>query len=229
MKSTDRPAGNGLLARVEVETAASPTASVIWLHGLGADGYDFVPLVPSLRLPPGTPTRFVFPHAPELPVTVNVGHVMPAWFDLLSFDFEADVDHAGIAKSVAAVEALIAAEVARGVPANRIVLAGFSQGGVIAVATALQHARALAGVMLLSTYLPAAGTLFAGAQAVNRDCPVFLAHGKQDDLIPFVIAQRSRDTLRAAGHTVEWHEYDMPHAVVDDEIDDIGAWLRRVL
>lgn len=218
-----------LLPALEIETGPSPTASVIWLHGLGADGHDFAPVVPELRLPPGTPTRFIFPHAPEIPVTLNVGQVMPAWFDLYSFDFDAPEDVAGIARSQAAIERLIAREESRGIPSNRIVLAGFSQGGALAVYTALRHAKPLAGAMLLSTWLPLAQTLAAEASPANSGMPLLIAHGRQDDMVPIAYGQASRDALRLAGYAVEWREYDIAHAVSSDEIDDIGAWLRRIL
>lgn len=202
---------------------------MIWLHGLGADGHDFAPVVPELRMPPGTPTRFIFPHAPEIPVTINVGQVMPAWFDLYSFDFDTAEDEAGLKHSRSAVEVLIAREESRGIPSNRIVLAGFSQGGALAIYTATRCARPLAGAMLLSTWLPLAGTLAAEASPANQGAPVFIAHGRQDDMVPMAYARASRDALRAAGYAVEWREYDVPHAVSSDEIDDIGDWLRRIL
>lgn len=218
-----------LLPTLEIETGPEPSASVIWLHGLGADGHDFAPVVPELRMPPGTPTRFIFPHASEIPVTLNVGQVMPAWFDLYSFDFDAPEDEAGLARSRAAIEQLIAREESRGIPSNRIVLAGFSQGGAVAVHTAIRFPKPLAGAMLLSTWLPMARTLAAEASPANRGAPIFIAHGRQDDMVPIAYAEASRDALRLAGHAVEWREYDLPHAVSSDEIDDIGDWLRRIL
>ncbi len=218
-----------LLATLEIETGPAPTASVIWLHGLGADGHDFAPVVPELRMPPGTPTRFIFPHAPEIPVTLNVGQVMPAWFDLYSFDFDAPEDEAGLARSQAAIEQLIAREESRGIPSNRIVLAGFSQGGAVAVHTATRYPKPLAGAMLLSTWLPLARALAAEASSANHGAPIFIAHGRQDDMVPIAYAEASRDALRQAGYAVEWREYDIPHTVSSDEIDDIGDWLRRIL
>ncbi len=202
---------------------------MIWLHGLGADGHDFAPIVAELGMPPGTPTRFIFPHAPELPVTLNLGQTMPAWYDLYSFDFDGPDDEAGLKRSQADVERFIDREIGRGVPANRIVLAGFSQGGALAVYTGARCERPLAGLMLLSTYLPMAGALVAEANPANRDIPIFIAHGRQDDMIPIDYARASRDALRLAGHPVEWREYDMPHATCSDEVDDIGDWLRRIL
>ena len=218
-----------LLSSLEIETGPAPTASVIWLHGLGADGHDFAPVVPELRMPPGTPTRFIFPHAPEIPVTLNVGQVMPAWFDLYSFDFDGPEDEAGLARSQAAIAQLIAREESRGIPSNRIVLAGFSQGGAVAVYTATRHPKPLAGAMLLSTWLPLAQTLAAEASPANSGMPLLIAHGRQDNMVPIAYGQASRDALRLAGYAVEWREYDIAHAVSSDEIDDIGAWLRRIL
>lgn len=218
-----------LLPTLEIETGPAPTASVIWLHGLGADGHDFAPVVPELRMPPGTPTRFIFPHAPEIPVTLNVGHVMPAWFDLLSFDFDGPEDEAGLARSRGAIGQLIAREESRGIPSNRIVLAGFSQGGAVAIYTATRYPKPLAGAMLLSTWLPLARTLASEASPANHGAPIFIAHGRQDDMVPLAYAIASRDALRRAGHAVEWREYDIPHTVSSDEIDDIGDWLRRIL
>ena len=218
-----------LLPTLEIETGPEPTASVIWLHGLGADGHDFAPVVPELRMPPGTPARFIFPHAPEIPVTINVGQVMPTWFNIYSFDFDAPEDLAGLKRSQAALEQLIAREESRGIPSNRIVLAGFSQGGAVAVYTATRFARPLAGAMLLSTWLPQARSLSAESSPANRGAPIFIAHGLQDDMVPIAYALASRDALRLGGYDIEWHEYDIAHAVSADEIDDIGDWLRRIL
>lgn len=219
----------GLLPCVEIETGPEPNAAIIWLHGLGADGHDFVPIVPALALPSGTVARFIFPHAPEMPVTVNVGHVMPAWFDILSFDFDAEVDLAGLQRSRDAVEALIAREARRGIPSSRIVLAGFSQGGVVAGYTAIRHAAKLAGAALLSTYLPLRDGLRDEASPANRDLPIFIAHGRQDDLISIDDARAARDALRLAGFPVEWRDYAMPHSTCPAEVDDLSAWFRRIL
>ena len=226
----------GLLDALEVEvgpaSAGAPTsagavdASIIWLHGLGADGHDFEPIVPELPLPPGLRARFVFPHAPVQSVTINYGHVMPAWYDVYG-DGRQDAD--GIRVSQGRIEALIARERARGVSTRRIVLAGFSQGGAIALQTGLRHPERLAGILALSTYLPLAETLGAEANPANRDVPIFMAHGTEDPVIPLQRAAISRDQLRKLGHQVEWHEYPMPHAVCPEEIADVGAWLGRVL
>jgi phospholipase/carboxylesterase len=217
-----------LLDAIAIETAPNPATSVLWLHGLGADGNDFVPIVGELELPPA-PIRFVFPHAPRQPVTINNGMVMRAWYDVLGSDLARREDERGVRASQALVEALIARERARGTAARRIVLAGFSQGGAIALQTGLRHPERLAGIMALSTYVPVAAALEGEAHAANRDVPIFMAHGLYDPVIPLAAAQRSRELLARLGYAVEWHEYPMPHSVAPQELDDIGAWLRRVL
>jgi phospholipase/carboxylesterase len=218
-----------LLETLELETGRPPTASVIWLHGLGADGHDFEPIVPELDLPDSLPVRFVFPHAPMQPVTINGGAVMRAWYDVYGLQGVRREDAAGVRASQAAVEELLAREKKRGIPASRLVLAGFSQGGAIALQTALRHPERLAGIMALSTYLPVADTLAAEASAANRDVPIFMAHGLDDPLIPIERARTSRKLLESAGYRVEWHEYPMAHSVCAQEIADISSWLRRVL
>ena len=218
-----------MLAALELETGRAPTASVIWLHGLGADGHDFEPIVPELDLPDSLPVRFVFPHAPMQPVTINGGAVMRAWYDVYGLGGARREDAAGVRASQAAVEELLAREKKRGIPASRLVLAGFSQGGAIALQTGLRHPERLAGIMALSTYLPVADTLAAEASATNRDVPIFMAHGLHDPLIPIERAQMSRKLLESAGYRVEWHDYPMEHSVCAEEIADISSWLRRVL
>lgn len=212
------------LEAVEIETAASPDASVIWLHGLGADGHDFEPVVPELRLPPALRLRFVFPHAPVRPVTLNMGMRMRAWYDILQLGGGPE-DEAGVRASQGMVEALIERERSRGVAARRIVLAGFSQGGAIALHTGLRHGQRLAGILALSTYLPLAGSLQAERSEANRDVPIFMAHGEFDDIIPITRAQQSRQALAAEGYALQWHSYPMPHSVCGEEIADIAAWL----
>lgn len=209
---------------VEIETAASPDASVIWLHGLGADGHDFEPVVPELRLAPTLRLRFVFPHAPVRPVTLNMGMRMRAWYDILQLGGGPE-DEAGVRASQGMVEALIERERSRGVAARRIVLAGFSQGGAIALHTGLRHGQRLAGILALSTYLPLAGSLQAERSEANRDLPIFMAHGEFDDVIPITRAQQSRQALVAQGYAPQWHSYPMPHSVCGEEIADIAAWL----
>ena len=206
---------------VEIETGPNPAATVIWLHGLGADGHDFEPIVPELRLP--KPVRFVFPHAPVRPVTINQGMRMRAWYDIFQFGGGAE-DDAGIRASQKLVEDLIAKERGR-----KVVLAGFSQGGAIVLQTALRHPERLAGLMALSTYLPLAATLESERSAANKDLPVFMAHGKFDDIIPIHRAQQSRDFLQKLQYKVEWHEYPMPHSVCAEEIRDISDFLATIL
>ena len=218
-----------MLETLELETGPRPTAAVIWLHGLGADGYDFEPIVPEIGLPATPAVRFVFPHAPMRPVTINNGAVMRAWYDIVNLDGVRREDDTGVRASQTAVEELIAREASRGVPPARMVLAGFSQGGAIALQTGLRHRERLAGIMALSTYLPLASTLAAEGIPANRSVPIFMAHGQDDSLIPIERAAISRDLLRKAGYDVEWHDYPMEHAVCPDEIADIAAWLKRVL
>ena len=218
------------LQSIEIETAPNPTASVIILHGLGADGNDFVPVARELDLRAVGPVRFVFPHAPTRPVTVNNGHVMRAWYDIFSFDSgNHREDDAGLRASQALVEALIAKEKARGIPAARIVLAGFSQGCAMTLMAGLRHGERLAGLVGLSGYLPLAARTEGERHAANRDVPIFLAHGSSDPVIAIARARQSRDALVAIGHAVEWHEYPMPHSVCAEEIDDLGRWLRSRL
>jgi len=221
-----------MLETVEIETAPRPAAAVIWMHGLGADGNDFAPLVPELAHSGFPAVRFVFPHAPMQPVTINNGYVMRAWYDVSFGDLEGKAkraDERGVRASQAAIEALIARENKRGVATRRIVLAGFSQGGAIALQTGLRHDERLAGVMALSTYLPLADSLAAEASAANRDVPIFYAHGTYDPVIPLAMAMISHAQLHEAGYTVEWHQYPMQHSVCVEEVADIGAWLRTVL
>lgn len=214
---------------LETATGDQPTASVIWLHGLGADGYDFLPIVDELDLGGLGDIRFVFPHAPLMPVTLNNGYVMPAWYDVVALHPDAPEDEAGIRASARTVTDLIARENARGIPARRIVLAGFSQGGVIALHTALRHPERLAGALILSSYLALPERLPAEASAANRDLPIFMAHGSLDNIVPETLARRSETLLRELDYPVEWHGYAMAHSVCPEEIADIGNWLRRVL
>lgn len=213
---------------IEIETGPAPDAAVIWLHGLGADGYDFEPVVPELRLPARLRLRFVFPHAPVRPVTINMGMQMRAWYDILQLGGGPE-DEAGLRASQAFVEGLIEREKGRGVHARRIVLAGFSQGGAIALQTGLRHPERLGGILALSTYLPLAGTLATERNVANQDLPVLMAHGTLDPMIPIARARDSRAALEALGYAVQWHEYPMPHSVCGEEIADIAAWLLRLL
>ncbi len=217
-----------MLEALELTTAPQPTATVIWLHGLGADGNDFAPIVPELDLG-GLAVRFVFPHAPTMPVTINGGYVMRAWYDILGTDIDRREDESGVRASQKAVEQLLARETERGIAPGRIVLAGFSQGGAIALQTALRHPQPLAGVMALSTYVPIAATLAAERNAAANGVPIFMAHGRFDGIIPLATAQRSRELLESLGYAVQWHQYPMEHSVCVEEIADIGAFLRSVL
>ena len=213
-----------LLRAVEIETGGKVRASIVWLHGLGADGHDFEPIVPHLGLD-GRGVRFVFPHAPRRAVTINMGLLMPAWFDIRAQDFGANIDDAGIRDSAAQVEALVAREKERGVPAERILLAGFSQGGVIALHVALRHPERLAGAIGLSTFLPEAVTERAELHAANAALPVFMAHGDDDPMIPSAWAEQARDRLKELGHPVLWKEYPMAHQVCAEEIADLAGWI----
>lgn len=219
------------LEKIEFETGPSPTASVIWLHGLGADGNDFAPIVPELDLDYQRtgPIRFVFPHADRIPVTINGGYVMRAWYDILGVDLARREDEPGLRKSEQLVRDLIDAEVARGIPANRIVLAGFSQGCAMALLTGLRYPRRLAAVVGLSGYLPLADRLAGERHEANADVPVFLAHGNQDPVVAMSRAVAARDALRALGYSVVWKEYPMPHSVCAEEIADIAALFQQVL
>ncbi|KQP49979.1 alpha/beta hydrolase [Pseudorhodoferax sp. Leaf274] len=218
-----------LLDAIQIESAPSPTAAVIWLHGLGASGDDFAAIVPELDLSGCAPIRFVFPHAPVMPVTINNGFEMPAWYDIFAPDLVRREDAAGIARSELAIEALIAHEVARGIPANRIVLAGFSQGCAMTLHTGLRHPQRLAGLMALSGYLPLAGNLAAERHPANFGTPIFMAHGTADPVVVLPRAEESRAALQALGYAVQWHTYPMPHSVHPREIADISAFLRQVL
>ena len=214
---------------IEIETRPSPSHAVIWLHGLGADGNDFVPIVEQLALP-NLGIRFVFPHAPMMPVTINGGFVMRAWYDILEADLSTRTeDERGVRAAQERVEGLIQKEVARGIPSSRIVLAGFSQGGAIALQTGLRYPERLAGLLALSTYLPLKQTLAKESSAANRQTPIFMAHGAMDNVVPLSMASTSRAFLEEAGYSIEWHEYPMMHNVCDAELVDLSAWLTNVL
>ncbi len=218
-----------LLATVELETGENPIASVIWLHGLGASGHDFPPIVPYLGLSPDLPTRFIFPHAPEIPVAINMGMVMPAWYDINDLDLDNRADEAGVRSSEAHVKALVAKEIERGIPTTSIILAGFSQGGAVAVHTALRFPEELAGLIALSTYLVCASTFDEERQAVNQKIPVFQGHGKQDPMVPFSQGQKLHNKLDSAGYKVDFQSYDMQHEVVMEEIQAIGRFINQCL
>ncbi len=221
-----------LLESIEIETAPNPTAAVIWMHGLGADGNDFVSIVNEIDLSGAPGIRFVFPHAPTRPVTINNGHVMRAWYDISFGDLEGNTrkaDEKGVRESQAQIGQLIARENNRGIAAGKIVLAGFSQGGAMALQTGLRYSETLAGVMALSTYLPLAESFAEEATLANAKTAVFMAHGTQDPVVPYAMGSASRARLLEAGYAVDWHEYPMPHSVCPEEINDIGRWLGKVL
>jgi phospholipase/carboxylesterase len=214
---------------VVLAPAGTPAASVIWLHGLGADGYDFLAVVPELKLPAEPAVRFVFPHAPIRPVTINSGLRMRAWYDIVSLSAAGAPDEAGIRASAASLERWIVREVELGIPAQRILIAGFSQGGAIALHGALRYPQRLAGVLALSTYLPLHTHLAAEAAPANRDVPILMCHGRDDPVLPMALGTMSRDFLRGLGYTVKWKDYRMQHQVCLEEIADIAAWLRERL
>ena len=218
---------------IEIETAPHPTATIIILHGLGADANDFVPVAREFDLASVGPVRFIFPNSPTRPVTINGGYVMPAWYDILSSNLGVDghklEDDTGLRESQALLDTLIEREKARGIPASRIVLGGFSQGCAMTFMTGLRHSERLAGLMGMSGYLPLAGKLAAERHPANADVPIFQAHGNADTVIPIARAIATRDALIAAGYPVEWHTYSMPHSVCPQEIADMNRWLLRVL
>jgi phospholipase/carboxylesterase len=214
-----------ILDALEINPVQQPRACLIWLHGLGADGHDFEPLIPELRLVDEIGVRVVLPHAPPRPVTINGGMVMRAWYDVLSTDFRTAEDRSGIRQSEQLLRALIAREEAIGIPAERIVLAGFSQGGAMVLHTGLRYPRPIAGILALSCYLPLAELLARERCEANLGVPIMMAHGEYDPLIPLALAEQSRDHLRQQGYTVDWHSYPMPHAVYPQEIRDLRDWL----
>ncbi|MBE2263058.1 MAG: carboxylesterase [Burkholderiaceae bacterium] len=217
------------LETLEIETGASPRASIVLMHGLGADCHDFEPLAEQLDLRAAGPVRYVFPNAPQIPVTINGGFVMPAWYDIRAADLANREDEGGLRASQAEIERLIAHEVARGVPASRIVLAGFSQGAAMALMTGLRHAERLAGIVGMSGYLPLADRTASERHAANQSTPIWLAHGRQDDVVPIGRAMASRDALAALGYSVSWSDYAMGHSVCPEELVALNRWLLTVL
>lgn len=216
---------------IEIETGPSPRASIMLMHGLGADGNDFVPVAHEMDLSAVGPVRFVFPNAPVMPVSLNGGYPMPAWYDIHPPQpgQPRREDEAGLRRSQAALEALLAREKARGIPAGRIVIAGFSQGCAMALMTGLRHAQPLAGIVGLSGYLPIAATTAAERHPANQHTPIFMAHGQHDEMVVMSRATESRDLLRSLGYDVQWHDYPMPHSVCMEEIADLARWLNQVL
>jgi phospholipase/carboxylesterase len=218
-----------LLQNIEIETAPNPQVAVIWLHGLGADGNDFVPLVNELDLAGLPGIRFVFPHAKTMPVTINGGYVMRAWYDITGAELTRREDEGGLRASQRDVEALIAREKARGIPASRIILAGFSQGCAMTLQTGMRHPEKLAGMLCLSGYLPLANVVIDERTQESLDTPIFMAHGTHDNVVPFARARESKDVLVSLGYQVEWHEYMMQHSLCLEEVQDISKWIRKVL
>ena len=216
------------LPAIEIETKRKPSHAVIWLHGLGADGNDFVPVVKELKLPP-MGIRFVFPHAPMRPVTINGGFVMRAWYDIAYQELAFKEDERGLRESQKLIEELIVRENTRGIPSSRIVLAGFSQGGVLALQTGLRQSKPLAGLMALSSYLPMSPMVEVERNAASNSVPIFMGHGITDNIVPLALGKMSRDTLIKLGYEVDWHQYTMPHSVCAEELADVGVWLKRVL
>jgi phospholipase/carboxylesterase len=218
-----------LLDYIERDTGTGPQYAVIWLHGLGADGHDFEPIVPELGLSASPPVRFIFPHAPSRPVTINAGMVMRAWYDITRMDLGVEVDADGINQSAEHLRRLISATVDSGIPSERIVLAGFSQGGVVALHTGLLHTDSLAGIIALSTYVPIPDAIRRYASEANKHIPIFMAHGRFDPVIPYPMGRQSAEFLMKEGYPVQWHEYPMEHSVYPDEIRDLAHWLNGVV
>lgn len=218
-----------LLETIQIDTTPNPSVAVIWMHGLGADGNDFVPIAHELNLNNCPGIRFIFPHAPSIPVTINGGYVMRAWYDILGADLVKREDEAGLRKSQKAIELLIANEKERGIAADHIILAGFSQGCAMVLQTGLRYPEKLAGLLCLSGYVPIHATLAAERSPANQTTPIFMAHGRADPVIPIHRAEQSRDLLQSLGYSVQWHEYMMQHAVCEEEIDHIGNWIRQII
>ncbi len=215
---------------LEAETGPNPAVAVVWMHGLGADGTDFEPIVPELALPEAPAIRFIFPNAPYRPVTCNGGYVMRAWYDIISLDPDSrEIDEDGLMESRDIVRQLIAREAGRGIPSHRMFLAGFSQGGAVAYLTALTHPDALAGVIALSTYIPSPHLITDNLSEANRRIPMFVAHGTDDDVVSLTLGTQALEFVKSQGLAPEWHTYDMPHSVCAEEVNDIGAWLNNQL
>ncbi len=218
-----------LLPAVELQTGPEPSATVIWLHGLGADGHDFEPVVPELGLPAHLHVRFVFPHAPSMPVSINGGYIMPAWYDIKHSDIGYEQDEAGIRESARSIQLLIDREEMRGIASKRIILAGFSQGGAMALHLGMRQEEALAGILALSCYLPLAETIEKEMCRETLSTPIFMAHGVEDPIVPFALGDSSRRKLESFGYSVQWHSYPMQHSVCHEEIIRIGQWISSVL
>lgn len=217
---------NALIQHIELVTGPNPKGSIIWMHGLGADCWDFVSIVKELGLPEDLPLRFVFPQAPMRPITINNGQVMPGWYDISMAELHRKPDEAGVRQSQALIEQLIAREIERGIPSEKVILAGFSQGGAIALQTGLRYSKELGGIIALSSYLTLEDSFATEATLANANIPILMAHGTQDPLIPLELAVASRARMEARGYKIEWREYPMPHSVCMEEVEDIGAWIQ---
>lgn len=217
-----------LLPAIELEPSQPPIGSVIWLHGLGADGHDFAPIVPVFNFPETMPLRFIFPHAPEIPVTMNNGYVMRAWYDIVSISMDQHADQKGIQDSVQKIIDFIEHEKARGIPSHKIMIAGFSQGAVIALSTALAYTETLGGIIALSGYLPEAEYQLTHAKDANKKTPIFLAHGNADPVVPFFLGKSLHQLLEKFQYPVDWHTYEMQHSVCPQEIQDIAQWIKKL-
>ena len=215
-----------MIEHIELNTGAEPKGTVIWMHGLGADCWDFVPVVKELGLPASLPLRFIFPQAPMRPIRINNRQVMPGWYDIAMAELHRKPDESGVRQSQAYVDELIVREIGRGIPADKIILAGFSQGGAIALQTGLRHREALGGIMALSTYLTLDDSLAAEASIANANVPILMAHGTQDPIVPLALAVSSRTKMEARGYKIEWREYPMPHSVCMEEIEEISGWIQ---
>lgn len=218
-----------LLPVIEIETKPEPVYTILWMHGLGADGNDFVPIINELSTVAKKPIRFIFPHAPERSVTINNGYIMRAWFDIYGIGIGSIEDETGIRNSQKAIDALIEHELQRGIASNHIILAGFSQGGAMALQTGLRQKNKIGGIMALSCYLPLINSLSNEASPINSGIPIFMAHGVHDEVVPIELASSSREYMDQAYYAIEWHEYVMAHSVCAQEINDIDRWLNRVL
>ncbi len=215
-----------MIQHIELNTGATPKGTIIWMHGLGADCWDFVSIVKELGLPEDLPLRFIFPQAPSRPITINNGQVMPGWYDISMAELQRKPDEAGVRQSQALIEQLITRENERGIASDKIILAGFSQGGAIALQTGLRYRDALGGIMALSTYLTLEDSFAAEATIANANIPILMAHGTQDPLIPLSLAISSRTKMEARDYKIEWREYPMPHSVCMEEVEDIGVWIQ---
>ena len=220
---------NDLLPTNKIETGTHPTHSIIWMHGLGADGHDFVPIVKALDLGPGVHIRFIFPHAPMRSITINNGYVMRAWYDIYNNTLNHQEDEIGIRDSQREIDKLIDHEILSGIKHENIILAGFSQGGAMALHNGLRKKNKLAGILALSCYLPLTNALLTEVQSANFAIPIFMAHGKRDYVVPISLAEASRDFLLDANYEIEWHEYSMEHTVCVEEIADISSWIKRIV